>query len=152
MPRSIADALARTRVCFVHSGGWKKLENLAVDRTAFDSTLLAAVAPGSLVLDCYGLVEQVGVLFPLCDHGMRHAPRWAEVIARDPWTLAPLPGGETGMLELLNVLPRGGPYHAVLTEDLGRVHPGDCACGRSGRHFELLGRVPRAEVRGCANV
>ncbi len=152
MPPSIAHALAETRVCFIHSGGWKKLEALAVDRATFDSALLSRVAPGSMVLDCYGLVEQVGVLFPLCEYGVRHAPRWAEVVARDPWTLAALPAGEIGMLELLNVLPRGGPYHAVLTEDLGRVHAGECACGRAGRQFDLLGRVPRAELRGCANV
>jgi hypothetical protein len=52
----------------------------------------------------------------------------------------------------MNTLARGAPYQNVLTEDLGRIAPGDCDCGRSGKRFELLGRVPQAEVRGCANV
>jgi hypothetical protein len=60
--------------------------------------------------------------------------------------------GKSGMLQLLNPLAYGAPYHSVLTEDLGRIIPGTCACGRAGRQFELLGRVPKAELRGCANV
>jgi Acyl-protein synthetase, LuxE len=56
------------------------------------------------------------------------------------------------MLQLLNVLAHGAPYHSVLTEDLGRLAEGQCPCGRPGRRFQLLGRVPKAELRGCANV
>ena len=97
------------------------------------------------------LFEQVGVLYPLCEHGFRHVPRWADVLVRDPWTLRPLVG-EAGLLQLMNVLAYGAPYHSVLTEDRGRVVEGPCPCGRVGRRFELLGRVPKAEVRGCANV
>ena len=59
---------------------------------------------------------------------------------------------ETRPVLSLERLARGAPYFSVLTEDLGRIVPGDCACGRSGRRFELLGRVPKAEIRGCANV
>jgi hypothetical protein len=140
------------RVQIVHSGGWKKLEALAVDRATFDERVLATAGPGSAVWDCYGLVEQNGVLFPLCEAGHRHAPRWAEVLVRDPWTLDPLPAGSTGMLQLLNPLPVGAPYHSVLTEDVGRLVDGPCPGGRDGRVFDLAGRVPKAEVRGCANV
>jgi len=140
------------RVQVVHSGGWKKLEALAVDRAAFDARVLATAGEGSAVWDCYGLVEQVGVLYPLCEAGHRHAPRWAEVLVRDPWTLDVLPAGSTGLLQLLNPLALGAPYHSVLTEDLGRVVAGACSCGRAGRVFDLAGRVPKAELRGCANV
>jgi len=76
---------------------------------------------------------------------------WADIVVRDPISLAPLEG-EPGLLQLLNVLAVGAPYHSVLTEDTGRVVPGACPCGRSGKRFELLGRLPKAEVRGCANV
>jgi hypothetical protein len=72
-------------------------------------------------------------------------------LVRDSWTLESLVG-EPGQLQLMNTLARGAPYHNVLTEDLGRIVPGNCPCGRSGTRFELLGRVPKAEVRGCANV
>ena len=27
----------------------------------------------------------------------------------------------------------------------------DCPCGRKGKYFEILGRVKRAEVRGCSD-
>ncbi|HEU5398740.1 MAG TPA: hypothetical protein VFV77_05635 [Gammaproteobacteria bacterium] len=150
-PESITRLLKGKRIAFVHSGGWKKLEALKVERGAFDGALLAGLDPQSKVVDYYGLVEQVGIIYPLCEAGFRHVPRWAEVIARDPWTFKPFVG-EDGQLQLLNTLARGAPYHSVLTEDVGRVIEGDCPCGRKGRRFLLQGRVPKSEVRGCANV
>lgn len=142
--------LSGKRIDFVHSGGWKKLEAARVTREQFDGALLQGLAPESRVVDYYGLVEQVGIVYPLCAAGFRHVPAWAAVIARDPWTLEPV--REAGMLQSMNVLPRGAPYHSVLTEDLGRVVEGACGCGREGMRFELHGRVPKAETRGCANV
>jgi hypothetical protein len=152
LPPEVSETLRGVRVDFVHSGGWKKLEALAVGRDELDDALLAGCAPGSRVLDYYGVAEQVGVIFPLCEHGRRHAPAWAEVVVRDPWTLEALGPEQPGMLQLLNVLALGAPYHSVLTEDVGRLHAVDCPCGREGRTFSLDGRVPKAEVRGCANV
>lgn len=143
--------LAHRRITFLHSGGWKKMESLRVTRDRFDSTLSASGAAGSRVIDFYGLVEQVGIVYPLCEYGARHVPVWADVLVRDPWTMRPL-AGETGQLALMNCLARGAPYQSILTEDLGRTLPGQCPCGRSGRRFELLGRIPKAESRGCANV
>ncbi|HEX6095544.1 MAG TPA: hypothetical protein VF432_04390 [Thermoanaerobaculia bacterium] len=150
MPDALRAELGRVRIDFVHSGGWKKLEAIRVDRATLDRALLAAAAPGSRVVDFYGLVEQNGILFPLCESGFRHAPLWSEVIVRDPFTL--LPTNAEGLLQLMNPFPRGAPSHSVLTEDLGRLVAGDCPCGRKGRRFELIGRLPKAEVRGCANV
>jgi hypothetical protein len=150
MPEATRTALARCKVHFVHSGGWKKLEHARVTREVFDNALLRHTAPGSEVIDYYGLVEQVGVIFPLCSHGYRHVPRWAWAIVRDPWTLDCL-ADQPGLLQLMNLLAHGAPYHNVLTEDTARLVPGPCPCGRRGQRFELLGRVPKAEVRGCAN-
>lgn len=151
IPAKVRQQLAGTEVHFVHSGGWKKLEAARVARQQFDAALLATVGLGSKVIDYYGLVEQVGVIFPLCEAGFRHVPRWAGVVVRDAWTLEPMEG-RGGLLQFMNVLSWGAPYHSVLTEDLGQLVPGECACGRLGPRFELLGRVPRAEMRGCANV
>jgi len=151
VPAELKAELGRQRVLFVHSGCWKKLESLAVDRGRFDRELLDKAGPGSRVLDFYGLVEQAGVIYPLCEHGFRHVPAWAEVLVRDPYDLGSREG-EAGMLQLMNTLALGAPYHSVLTEDLGRIVPGACPCGRAGKRFELLGRMPRAELRGCANV
>lgn len=151
VPESLRSRLADTRVHFVHSGGWKKLESLSVGTGQFNQALTQGTAAGSSVTDFYGLVEQVGIVYPLCEVGYRHVPVWADVLVRDSWSMASLVDTE-GQLQLMNTLARGAPYHNVLTEDLGRIVPGECACGRSGKRFELLGRVPSAEIRGCANV
>lgn len=151
VPSEVSVELKRKTIHFVHSGGWKKLEHLKIDRATFDARLLAHAGPGSAVVDFYGLVEQVGVVYPECSEGFRHAPAWAEAIVRDPYTLAPLVG-EAGQLQLMNTLAWGAPYQSVLTEDMARIVPGACVCGRQGTRFELLGRMPKAELRGCANV
>ena len=151
VPDEVRSRLAGKTICFVHSGGWKKLEAARVTREAFDEGLLAGLSAESKVVDFYGLVEQVGVIYPLCEYGFRHTPVWADVIVRDSMDLTPL-AGEPGQLQLMNVLASGAPYHSVLTEDIGRIVPGRCPCGRSGKRFELLGRLPKSEARGCANV
>jgi phenylacetate-coenzyme A ligase PaaK-like adenylate-forming protein len=148
----LRELFSRKHVRFVHSGGWKKLEAARIERATFEQVLLSTVAPSSTVLDFYGLVEQNGLIMPLCEEGARHVASWGDVIIRDPATLAPVAPGESGMLQLSNLLARGAPYHSVLTEDVGRALPDDCACGRQGRRFELIGRMPKAELRGCANV
>lgn len=150
MPNEVRHLLQGKQIHFVHSGGWKKLESIQVDRKTFDHRLLQGLHQDSRVIDFYGLVEQVGIIYPLCEKGFRHPPVWADVLVRDPWTLKSLTG-QPGQLQLLNTLAMGAPYHSVYTEDLGRIIPGACPCGRSGKRFELLGRVPKAEVRGCSN-
>lgn len=151
IPERLVGPLARTRVSFVHSGGWKRLEPEGVDAAFLATKLLARAGPRSRVLDFYGLVEQIGLLYPLCEEGFRHVPVWGDLLVRHPGTLAPIENAP-GLLQLVNVLARGAPCHSVLTEDLGRIVTGLCPCGRSGKRFELLGRVPKAELRGCANV
>ena len=60
--------------------------------------------------------------------------------------------GETGLIQVSSVLPRSYPGHVLLTEDEGRIlGEDDCPCGRKGKYFEILGRVKRAEVRGCSD-
>ncbi len=142
--------LATKRFAFVHSGGWKTLEAQSIGRAQLDARLLAGVAAGSCVVDYYGLVEQVGVVYPLCPEGFRHVPVWGAVRIRCPYTGRALREGR-GQIQLLNTLPLGSPCHSVLTEDQGRIEPGPCPCGRSGTRFVLEGRLPRAERRGCAD-
>jgi hypothetical protein len=151
MPKDLRSVLRGKRIHFVHSGGWKKMETLRVERAEFDGALIRDLHPTSRVVDYYGLVEQVGVIYPLCEHAMRHVPVWAEVLVRDPHTLRAIEG-EPGQIQLMNVMSYGAPYHSVLSEDMGRIAPGDCPCGRSGKRFELLGRMAHAQLRGCANV
>ncbi len=152
MPDGLRRKLKNIRIQFVHSGGWKKLEAEKVSRREFDRRLLTGTHPESKVLDFYGLAEQPGMVFPFCRYQFRHLPLWADLVVRDIYSLRPTPPGVTGQLQFINLLAYGAPYHSVLTEDLGKLVPGRCPCGREGKRFVFLGRIPQAALRGCANV
>lgn len=139
---------------FLHSGGWKRLAHLAVDKRRFNETVAGvwALAPAN-VLDFYGVVEQAGLPYPDCSAGFKHVPYWADVIIRRSDTLDPAPVGETGLIQLVSCVPLSAPNHSVLTEDLGELVLLDgCACGRRGKAFVFRGRAPRSELRGCSDV
>ena len=60
---------------------------------------------------------------------------------------------EIGLIQTLSLLPLSYPGHNILTEDLGVIHGiDDCSCGRKGKYFTVLGRVPNTELRGCSDV
>jgi Acyl-protein synthetase, LuxE len=135
----------------IHSGGWKKLQEAAVDSRGFRERV-QAVTGVDRVVNFYGMVEQVGgVYFENPIHHL-HAPIYSEVIIRDPVTLQPLPDGEPGLVQVLSCLPTSYPGHSLLTEDLGVIRGMDPeGTGMGGRCFEILGRVPKAELRGCSD-
>jgi hypothetical protein len=135
----------------VHSGGWKKLTEEAVGNAQFKATT-AELAGLTRVHNFYGMVEQVGSVFLEGDDGFLYPPNFADVIIRDPETWLPAANGTPGVVEVLSVLPRSYPGHALLTEDLGIVHGiGTSASGWSGKQLEIIGRVPRSELRGCSD-
>ncbi len=135
----------------VHSGGWKKLQDQAVDNEQFKARV-RAVCGEVRVHNFYGMVEQVGSVFVECEHGHLHAPAFADLVVRHPETFEPLPAGASGLLQVLSALPRSYPGHSLLTEDLGTLlGEDDCPCGRLGRHFVVHGRMARAELRGCSD-
>lgn len=135
----------------VHGGGWKKLEERKVSNDDFKRALLE-VAGIRRVHNYYGMVEQVGSVFFECEHGRLHAPAYADVVIRDSRTLAPLPAGKEGLVQVLSALPRSYPGHSILTEDRGLLlGEDDCACGRLGKTFAITGRIPNVEVRGCSD-
>ena len=136
----------------VHSGGWKKLVDEAVDNTTFKATFRDRTGLRR-VHDFYGMVEQVGSVFMEDRDGYLRPPAFADVIVRDPVTWEPAPDGEPGVIQVLSALPTSYPGHSILTEDLGVVHgvgePSATSWG--GKRLEVLGRVPRAELRGCSD-
>jgi len=138
----------------LHSGGWKRLQEQAVTCTAFDEEVASAFGcPVNRIVDYYGMVENVGVIYPDCEYGNKHVPAFAEVIVRDPLTLAPVKAGEKGLIQVCSVLPTSFPGFLLLTEDTAEVMGYDnCICGRRGPSFRFAGRVPKAEVRGCGNL
>jgi hypothetical protein len=142
------------KVHILHSGGWKRLQEQAVEKSFFNEGLakVFGCAPGRVV-DFYGMVESVGVIFPDCAEGNKHAPAFGEVIVRNPLTLEPVGPEEFGIVQVCSILPTSFPGHLLLTEDLARVIAYDgCPCGRRGISFRFAGRVPKAEVRGCGNL
>jgi len=145
------DVPAFGEAILIHSGGWKKLAEEAVDNTRFKEALRARFNIGA-IHDFYGMVEQVGSIFMECEHGALHAPAFADVLVRDARDWSALPAGKTGLIQVLSVLPSSYPGHSLLTEDLGEwTGQDDCPCGRLGRTFRVFGRVAQAELRGCSD-
>ena len=143
--------LAANAGILIHSGGWKKLESARVDAETFGRAAQLSLGV-SRVINFYGMVEQVGSVFFENQLGSLHAPVFADVIVRDPFTLKPLPSGKTGLLQVLSILPRSYPGHSLLTEDIGEWLGEDSpTAGMHGRYFRVSGRVPRSEVRGCSD-
>lgn len=136
----------------IHSGGWKKLQDRAVSAEEFKQAFYERTGLRR-IYNFYGMVEQVGSIFIEGDDGYFYPPSFADVIIRDPITLEELPIDQSGIVEVVSVLPRSYPGHCLLTEDLGVVHAVDPpGSGRCGKAFSILGRLPRAELRGCSDV
>lgn len=135
----------------IHGGGWKRLLDQRVDNTEFKQRLREQLGIDR-VFSYYGMVEQVGSIFMECENGHLHSPVFADVVIRDPHTLAPLTAGKPGVIQVLSALPLSYPGHSLLTEDMGVLHgEDDCPCGRPGRHFTVSGRLPQVEMRGCSD-
>jgi hypothetical protein len=145
-----AAGLDLSRGVLVHSGGWKRLAKEAVDDVEFrrrfaDDTGLRRIH------NFYGMVEQIGTIFlegP--EGGALYCPDFADVIIRDPATWRDVPPGTPGLIEVVSTLPTSHPGHVLLTEDLGVVHGVDDGAW-PGKRFSVLGRLPRAEARGCSD-
>jgi hypothetical protein len=135
----------------VHSGGWKKLVDQAVDHQEFREQLFRRFGL-SKIYNFYGMVEQIGTVFLESENGdgSLTCPTFADVIIRDPITLEPMPDGQVGIIQTLSTLPTSYPGHSILTEDLGVIEGIDDQ-SRLGKRFRVVGRLPRAEVRGCSD-
>ena len=135
----------------VHSGGWKRLEEEKVGNDEFKARLFDAFGIEE-VINFYGMAEQVGSVFLEGVDGLLHPAPFADVIVRDPRTMAERPTGEPGIIQVLSAVPTGYPGHSILTEDLGVVESVDSErTPHLGKAFRVLGRVPKAELRGCSD-
>jgi hypothetical protein len=135
----------------IHGGGWKRLLDQQVNNDEFKARLCEQFGIEQ-VFNYYGMVEQVGSIFMECEDGHLHSPTFADVIVRDPHTLHVQQDGKSGVIQVLSALPLSYPGHSLLTEDMGVIHgEDDCPCGRMGKHFSVLGRLPQVELRGCSD-
>lgn len=141
------------KAVLLHSGGWKKLDAQAVSKEEFGRRTSAVLGCGQQgILDFYGMVEQVGTVFVDCEAGNKHAPAFADVIIRRPYSLAPVEVGQPGIIEVLSALPTSYPGQALITDDQGvLVGMDDCPCGRKGSYFRFTRRIEQVEVRGCGD-
>ena len=135
----------------IHSGGWKKITDQSVSRKEYNKALFTLTKLES-IYNFYGMVEQVGSIFMECKYGHFHTPVFSDIIIRDPLTWEVLPFKHEGIIEVISILPHSYPGHILLTEDLGIVLGEDnCSCGRMGKYFNVSGRTPLAELRGCSD-
>lgn len=134
----------------IHSGGWKKLADRAVDNAEFRRRFTEDTGL-TRIHNFYGMVEQIGLTFlegP--DGGGLYCPDFSDIIIRDPRTWQEVPVGTPGVVEVISTLPRSYPGHVLLTEDLGVIHGIDDGIW-PGKRFSILGRLPKAEARGCSD-
>ena len=135
----------------MHSGGWKKLVEMAVDNKTFRQRLKDKFNLKN-IYNYYGMVEQVGSVFMENKNGYLHAPNFADVIIRNPIDFSVQRVGEPGLIQVLSVLPKSYPGHSLLTEDIGVLEGiDDSPEGWKGKYFRILGRAKKAELRGCSD-
>ena len=114
MEEGICLNLPKARI--LHSGGWKRLQDQAVEKTEFNQQLARTFGCSpDRIIDFYGMVETVGVIYPDCSEGNKHGPAFGDVIVRDPLTLEPVAAGRTwhrsGLQCSADQLPRPPAAH-----------------------------------------
>jgi phenylacetate-coenzyme A ligase PaaK-like adenylate-forming protein len=135
----------------IHGGGWKKLISDAVTKSEFRQKL-SDICGLTDVHDYYGMVEQTGSIYMECQHGYLHSSVFSDIIIRRHTDLLPCDPGESGIIQVVSVLPESYPGHSLLTEDEGVIAgEDDCLCGRMGKYFHISGRLKKAEIRGCGD-
>lgn len=140
-----------SRGVLVHGGGWKKLQNEAVSENEFRERLGRCCGLKS-IHNYYGMAEQTGSICMECEEGHLHVSSYSDILIRRPSDFGVCVLGEPGMIEVISPLPSSYPGHCLLTEDIGiLLGEDDCACGRKGKYFRILGRAPRSEIRGCSD-
>ena len=135
----------------VHSGGWKKMVEQSVDNEVFRQKLKDAFGL-SKIFNFYGMVEQLGSIYLEGADGLLYPPSFSDVIIRDPVTWERCPDGTPGIIQVLTLIPRSYPGHSLLTEDVGVIEAVSSEGEFLGNGLRILGRVKKAELRGCSDV
>lgn len=134
-----------------HGGGWKKLEKKSITKIEFNKKIKKLIGINK-IYNYYGMIEQTGSIFIECEYGYYHPSIFSDVFIRDR-NLNICDLNETGIIQVSSLLPISYPGHNILTEDIGRlIKYNGCKCGRNGKIFEILGRIPKTEIRGCSDV
>ncbi|MGI2296574.1 acyl-protein synthetase [Paenibacillus sp. GXUN7292] len=135
----------------IHGGGWKKLASEEVNNDVFKQKILE-VSGIKNISNYYGMVEQTGSIYMECEAGHLHTSIYSDILIRDFKDFSVLEPGKQGIIQLVSILPLSYPGHSILTEDIGEIIGKDnCSCGRKGTYFKVIGRIEKAEIRGCSD-
>lgn len=134
----------------VETGGYKG-RSREVPRDELHARLAECLGlPAERIVNQYGMTELGSQFY---DSVLRHpgsprrklGPPWARVRLLDPATGREVGEGETGTIAVVD-LANTGSVLAIQTADRGRRVP----AREGGDGFEVLGREPGAEARGCS--
>ena len=143
--------LRKNQGIMIHGGGWKKMNEFKVSNSKFKIEVKSYLGLKK-VHNYYGMIEQTGSVFPECEKGFFHCSVFSDILIRNS-KLELCKLKEAGLIQTLSLLPASYPGQNILTEDVGIIHGIDnCKCGKLGKYFSVLGRVPNAELRGCSDV
>ena len=137
----------------IHGGGWKKIEKYKINNEIFKRKIIDKLNV-SKIINYYGLVEQTGSIFIECDKcNCFHTNIFNDVIIRDK-NLNPITeDNKIGMIQVLSILPSSYPGNSILLEDEGYlINKTNKDCKNTGKSFKIVGRIPKAEIRGCSDV
>ncbi len=107
--------------------------------------------PAYLCVTEYGMTELLSQFYDDALHSRwagrleprsKVGPAWVRSVVVDPTTLTPLPPGQRGLLRHFD-LANCESVSAIQTLDVGYG---------IGRGFEIIGRAPEAETRGCSQL
>lgn len=152
MQSSFSRKIDLSNAILIHSGGWKKLQEMAVDNLTFKQSIQHkfGINPQN-IYNFYGMIEQIGSVFLENEKGYLHCPNFSDVIIRNPKDFSVQPHGREGLVQVISVLPKSYPGHSLLTEDIGVIEGEDFQNGWKGKYFRILGRAKKAELRGCSD-
>ena len=133
----------------IHGGGWKTHQSESIDSATF-RTLFNQCFPNATLMNYYGMIEQLGNIYPSCQYDLHHVTLYNDIIIRDKY-MNPSPINEEGIIQVISKLPTKQTNTSILTEDLGVIVTTKCKCGRPGKAFKVLGRLQHSQIRGCSN-
>lgn len=133
----------------IHGGGWKRHQSDAIDFSSFRSLFNQCFSHATLT-NYYGMVEQLGNIYPSCEYDYHHTTPSNDIVIRNKY-LDPCKDRENGIIQVISKFPSSQHNSSILTEDIGYIETQHCKCGRPGKAFRVLGRLENSQIRGCSN-
>jgi phenylacetate-coenzyme A ligase PaaK-like adenylate-forming protein len=130
-------------------GGWKEFaRHYGEDFNLYAYLAQFSNIQASSIRDSYSLVEHP-VLYVACEKNHLHVSALAHVLIRDVKTMAVLPHGQTGLVQLFTPILQSYPSASLLTTDLASLEQ-HCECGRVGDYLKIEGRGGSKKPMTCA--